>query len=340
MLFGMKHKKGAAGPGQLSRPPLERMFKIHALLREGSYPNCVKLASEFEINKKTAQRDIDFMRDRLGLPIAYDPQRFGFYYAAAVNALPDFEVSEGELVALLIAQKALDQHRGTVYEAPLRSACAKIAGAMKERVSVDIHDLANRVFFKGESVAEVSPEVFDVVGSAVRECRELSFVYRKLGAKERDTRRVRPYHLGCVNNQWYLFGWDLNRGEMRTFVLARLSKARMLGARFDRPKDFSIEGFLLHSLGVFSSRSEPMNVCVRFTGWAAQIVRERAWHSSQRLREVGDEEVEIQMQLSSLVEVERWVLSFGAFARVMEPPALVQSVRAVVKKMASMYSGK
>ena len=326
---------GAVFPA--ARPPLERMSKLHALLQEGAYPNCATLARVFEISKKTAQRDLDFMRDRLSLPIAYDARKFGFYYTCPVESLPSLDVSEGELVALFIAQKALHQHHGTAYEAPLRSACAKIAEAMKDRVSVDIHDLANRVFFKGESVSEVAPAVFEAVGTAVRECRELLFSYRKIDSDADENRRVRPYHLGCVSNQWYLFGWDVSRGEMRTFVLARLKKPKLSPTVFIRPQDFSIESFLLHSLGVFSSQSEPQTVRIRFTGWAAQIVRERAWHASQRLSELEKGCVELELRLSSLVEVERWILSFGSHAQALEPEALVSTIRTRVSSLAKMY---
>jgi proteasome accessory factor B len=337
MLLNLNKASSGSDAALMSRPPLERMSRLHALLQAGLYPNCGSLAREFEISKKTVQRDLDFMRDRLSLPIAYDPRRFGFYYTRPVDALPSLDVSEGELVALFIAQKALHQHHGTVYEAPLRSACAKIAEAMKDRVSVDIHDLANRVFFKGESVSGVSPEIFEAVGFAVRECRELEFVYRKLESESDETRRVRPYHLGCVNNQWYLFALDLQRKEMRTFVLPRLRTVEVLEETFERPRDFSIESFLLHSLGVFSSQTEPQTVRIRFTGWAAQIVRERAWHASQRLTEVGKGCIELELSLSSFVEVERWVLSFGSNACVLEPSSLVNSLRARVEEMKKMY---
>jgi proteasome accessory factor B len=313
------------------------MSKLHALLQEGAYPNCASLARVFEISKKTAQRDLDFMRDRLSLPIAYDARKFGFYYTRPVESLPSLDVSEGELVALFIAQNALHQHHGTAYEAPLRSACAKIAEAMKDRVSVDIHDLANRVFFKGESVSEVAPDVFEAAGTAVRECRELKFSYRKIYSEVDESRRVRPYHLGCVSNQWYLFGWDIVRDEMRTFVLARLKKPKISATIFIRPQDFSIESFLLHSLGVFSSRSEPQTVRIRFTGWAAQIVRERAWHGSQQLSEVEKGCVELELRLSSLVEVERWILSFGSHAQALEPEVLVRTIRDRVRRLAEMY---
>jgi predicted DNA-binding transcriptional regulator YafY len=48
--------------GLYSRPPLERMMRMHARLKAGRYPNCRKLADELEVSSKTVQRDIDFMR--------------------------------------------------------------------------------------------------------------------------------------------------------------------------------------------------------------------------------------------------------------------------------------
>ncbi|MDP9004942.1 MAG: HTH domain-containing protein, partial [Verrucomicrobiota bacterium] len=55
-----------------SRPPLQRMMRLHAALKSHHFPNCQKIANELEVSAKTIQRDIDFMRDRLGLPIGYD----------------------------------------------------------------------------------------------------------------------------------------------------------------------------------------------------------------------------------------------------------------------------
>ena len=50
------------------------MMQVHAQLQARAFPNCRKLAAELEVSSKTIQRDIDFMRDRLGLPIEYDQQ--------------------------------------------------------------------------------------------------------------------------------------------------------------------------------------------------------------------------------------------------------------------------
>jgi predicted DNA-binding transcriptional regulator YafY len=75
----------------LSRPPLERMALIHGELLAGKYPNSQTLAQMLEVSPKSIQRDIDFMRDRLRLPIEYDPRAWGFYYTTQMGpATPAF----------------------------------------------------------------------------------------------------------------------------------------------------------------------------------------------------------------------------------------------------------
>jgi predicted DNA-binding transcriptional regulator YafY len=43
----------------------ERFFWFDERVRARAYPNAAKLAERFEISTKTAQRAIEFMRDRL-----------------------------------------------------------------------------------------------------------------------------------------------------------------------------------------------------------------------------------------------------------------------------------
>ena len=90
-------------PEQLhSRPPIQRMMVIQKLLSEGAYPNKTTIARAIEMSTKTVKRDLDFMRDRLLLPIEYDKKRRGFYYSKPVKDFPAIVVSEAELFALLV----------------------------------------------------------------------------------------------------------------------------------------------------------------------------------------------------------------------------------------------
>jgi predicted DNA-binding transcriptional regulator YafY len=329
---------GTVASPLLSRPPLERITIIHSRIRGGKYPNCRQLSEQLDVSQKTIMRDIEFMRDRLRLPIEYHPAQHGFYYSEPVSNVVGLDVSEGEVVALLIAQKALHQHRGTAFEAPLRSACAKLEASLGGTVSVDLVELDKAISFRETGVTQVDPEVFEAVSKAATSCRELSFSYLKLKADTPEPRRCQPYHLACINNQWYLFAHDLGRNDLRTFVLARMSAVSVLTKTFKRPQNFSIDELLANSLDVFRGDGQSREIRVRFDSWAARLVRERLWHSSQRLENLPDGGCEVSLQLSSLEEVERWILGYAGHARAVAPPELVERLRCAVAQLSAMYA--
>ena len=248
-------------------------MQLHAQLQARKFPNCRKLAQELEVSEKTIQRDIDFMRYRLELPIEYDPLHFGFVYTEPVANFPTIQVSEGEIVALFVAQKALQQYHGTPFEGPLRAAFKKIGDGLKEKVSFSWSELDSAISFRNVGQSEADLEVFETLSHAVLDSAEIEFRYRKLRGTIAETRRVRPYHLGCVDNQWYLLGFDLSRQQLRTFALPRIREPRRTGARFRRPSDFSIAKFLDSSFGIFEGTGRT-TVRIRFQPFAAQLVRE------------------------------------------------------------------
>ena len=66
----------------------ERYFWFDNQIRAGMFPNATTLAVEFECDKKTAQRAIDFMRDRLHAPLKYDAVKRGYLYTNNSFELP------------------------------------------------------------------------------------------------------------------------------------------------------------------------------------------------------------------------------------------------------------
>ncbi len=320
----------------MSRPPLERMMRIHAQLKAGDFPNCRKIAEEIEVSSKTIQRDIDFMRDRLGLPIEYDPIRFGFHYTEEVTSFPSIEVSEGEIAALFVAQKALAQYQGTPFERPLRSAFRKITDGLKERVSFSWSDLDDLISFHSAGASVADLELFEAVSQAVLRSVEIEFEYRKLKSSRYEARRLRPFHIASLENQWYVFGEDLARGQLRTFALPRMRKARLTSHRFRRPADFSIEKVLRGSFGVFAG-GKKQRIKLKFDAFAARLVSERSWHDSQRIRSAKDGSITMELELAGLEEIERWVLSWGSHVRVVAPNELIERLRNEVQAMALTY---
>jgi proteasome accessory factor B len=207
-----------------SRPPLERMLQLHQLLLDEKYPNCSSVGRRLEVSAKTIQRDLDFMRDRLGLPIEYDRARHGYEYTEEVSHFPVLNVTEGELVALLVAQKALEQYKGTSFEAPLRTAFHKMTAGLQGAVAVD--NVESAISFRPFGPTEPDLKQFATISRAVIHNREIEFRYRKLKTTRPGQHRLQPYHLFCSQDQWYVVGYDLIRAARRTFALTRMDRVK------------------------------------------------------------------------------------------------------------------
>ena len=302
------------------------MLRIHQALQAGGFPNAAKLAREIEVATKTIHRDIEFMRDRLNLPIEFNPAKNGYAYTGEVSAFPTMQITEGELFALVVAEKALQQYRGTSFEKPLLSAIRKMEQALPDTISLNLADIGQTISFRTRAEPILDLKIFDVLAKAVAQRQQLELHYRKPGQPKTEARLVDPYHLANINGEWFLFAHDHARKDIRTFVPARIQSAKPTGKTFERSQKFSLEKRLRDSFGVHSGDGA-YEVVIRFDPHAADYVREKKWHPSQQLRELKGGGVELKLKLSSLAEIERWVLSWGGGAKVLKPRELAEAVR-------------
>lgn len=309
-----------------SRPPLERMMRIHQAIQSGKKPNAKRLAAELEVSSKSVHRDLEFMRDRMGLPIEYDAVKRGFYYNGEVSSFPTMQISEGELFALIVAEKALQQYRGTNFEKPLLSAIRKLEQSLPDTISLNLADWEQTISFRTRAEPILNLEIFEALGQATAQRQQLEITYRKPGQRKAELRVVDPYQLANINGEWFLIAYDHLRNDFRKFVPARVKSIRKTGKTFERQEKFSLDKHLRDSFGVHSAQGE-YEVVIRFDAVAADYIREKRWHDSQKLKELKNGGVELTMKLSSLAEVERWVLNWGGKAMVVKPKELAEMVK-------------
>jgi predicted DNA-binding transcriptional regulator YafY len=325
-------------PEGLTRPPMERMWRIHREVAAGGFPNCQGLAVDLEVSAKTVMRDVEFMRDRLELPLEYDAVKHGFHYTAPVRDFPMMKVSQGEVAALLLAQKSLEQFRGTTFERPLAAAFRKLSHSIGGDMEIAWHELEQALSVRSSGAGLADMQVFDALAKAVMDGAEVGFAYHKLAGEKSEQRTVQPYHLGCIENQWYLFGHDADRGAVRTFALPRIRAVEKTGAKFRRPKDFSLGKILEGSFAVFEG-GRTTKVRIRFTGVAARLVGERVWHTSQKLSP-GKAGLDLEMRVGLSPDLRQWILGWGAEAEVLEPPDLRRDLAAAAARTAQVYAAR
>jgi predicted DNA-binding transcriptional regulator YafY len=314
-------------------------MRFHQLVQGGEYPNCSLVAAEFGVSVRTIMRDVEFMKDWLRLPLAFDGVRNGYHYTRRVEHFPPVPMSEAEVFALLVAHKAIAQYHGTPFERPLGIAFRKLTGQLDESLQYSLGNLEQEFSFRPFAPENADLERFQALTRALKERRELVFLYRNLGAEKARRRLVRPYHLACVDNHWYLFAYDVRRGDMRTFALSRLGSAELTGTQFRMPERFDLNEYLRGSLNVFKGRDD-YEVVVEFDSWAGDLVRERKWHASQEVTALRGRQVRLRLRLNSLEEAERWVLSWGSHANVIRPERLRERLAAAGKELWERYGAK
>lgn len=308
-----------------SRPPLARMLRIHEALQGGRPTNCSRLAEELEVSTKTVMRDLAFMRDQLGLPAEYDPHTFAWRYTEEVGSFPTVQVSEGELFALLVAEKAMQPYAGTPFHDQLARAFDKLTAGLSDKVSFSPRSLRRDVSFHHAGLGKADLKAFEALLKAVNRSREISFRYRKPGTPEEEPRCVQPYHLANRENSWYLVGHDLERGALRNFAVARMRAITVSPRGFVRPPDFDPEKHFGKAFGAFVGTGDHQ-VVIRFAPDAAEQVQEKFWHESQETRPLPDGGLEFRVRLGGLEEILRWVLGWGGRAEVLAPAELRRMV--------------
>jgi predicted DNA-binding transcriptional regulator YafY len=191
--------------------------------------------------------------------------------------------------------------------------------------------------FRPFAPGDTELETFELLRRAVSERRKVNFLYRNRGqVKAQRWPNVHLYHLACVENQWCMFGFDPARDDIRTFVLARLSKPALTRGRFEVAKRFDLNEFLKGSLGLFKGQ-EDFEVVVDLDAFAADDVRGRCLHSSQELTELPNGMLRVRLRLNSLEEIQRGVLSMGEHATVVRPRALTERLGRGGKGLTEKY---
>lgn len=318
------------------KPQHTRLLFIDRQIREKRFPNCSTLAEAWEVNVRTIQRDLDYLRYELDAPLAYCAKQRGFFYTEEQYQLPAINIRESDLFAIYLADKLLGQYKGTpVYES-LCSVFRKIEDSLPDRIATRPGNDQSLFTVFPPFATVILPEVLETVFTCLRTSTRLEFEYRSPdGARE--WRRIDPYHGVRFEGDWYVVGHCHLRGAIRTFSLARMVTARKGKERFVLPNHFDFRKLFGSRFGIHWGDGE-VEVRIQFAGRAAAYVRERQWHPSQILEDKADGSLVLTMTVNHLLELKRWILSWGDAARVLAPPELVADIRGTAQRMAALHA--
>lgn len=309
---------------------------IDQAIRAGTWPNATVLSQQLEVDSRTVRRDLTYMRDQLKAPLKYDARHNGYHYTELTYRLAYFQVTEGELMALMLAQRLLRQYRDTPYGSDLQRIFAKLHDLLPERISISLDTAADCLAVLPPVTTVYNPALFATLAGAVVEHRRVEVVYHTADRDATTTRTLDPYHMMLRGDDWYIVARDSHRNEIRVFAVQRVRSASVLDERFDRPIDFRIEDYMGDSFRVVRGEGH-YKVALHFVSPTALRIAEKTWHPSQSIEPSAEGGLILRFEVSDLREVKRWVLFWGTDCRVLEPAELIETVRTELQTLREHY---
>ena len=316
---------------------LRRLNLIHLRISSGTYSNCSSLAMEAECSTKTIMRDIDYLRDFFHAPIEYDPTRHGYVYSEPNYKISAIDINEGDLFALCIAEKTLQRYRNTPVYHQLNAVFGKITESLPETTTTQPGYLDGRLSIISGPVTRIQPRIWESLANAMRENRSTLIAHRTPHTSDLKERRFDPYQIIHYQEEWYAKGFDHQSGEIRTFAISRIERARKEKETFQVPDDYDYTREAGMNFDLMWGETV-YTVKLAFDAQLAPYIQEREWHPSQQIETRKDGSIIFTMETRHLLEIKRWVMSWGDGVTVLGPESLARDLRDECTRILERYN--
>ncbi len=313
----------------------ERFYKIERLLRERKVVPRRAFLDALEVSLATFKRDLEYLRERLQVPIEWNAEKGGYEMGPARKVeLPGLWFNDSEIRALLVMDAMLaDLSPGLLegHVAPLR---ARLEMLLEEEGQVAPGEVRKRVRVLRQAARALPPGVFEVVAAATLKRRRLSIAYAARSTAETTERVVSPQRLVLYRDNWYLDAWCHLREGLRKFAVDAIANPLLLDEKAKTVDMKSVERELDRGYGIFAGRDVQWAM-LRFTSARARWVAHERWHASQRGRFEPDGRYLLEVPFSDTRELVMDILKYGADVEVAGPPSLKDAVADEVRRMAA-----
>jgi predicted DNA-binding transcriptional regulator YafY len=208
----------------------ERVLTLLGLLQQRQVWTGPELAERLGVTARTVRRDVERLRT-LGYQVNAS-QGVGYQLGPGQD-LPPLLLDDEEAIATAVSLLAgAGGGVASAGDAAVR-ALTKLDRVLPTRLRHEVRALSGAVESFGGGRTPVDPEVVMTLARACRDQVEAGFDYPSGPSVRR--RRVEPYRLVSSDRRWYLFAYDLDRDDWRTFRVDRMTGVAARTWRF-RPR--------------------------------------------------------------------------------------------------------
>jgi predicted DNA-binding transcriptional regulator YafY len=316
----------------------ERFYKIRRRLIEKGALTRREVEEELEISHATFKRDIEYMRDRLNVPIVWSREREAYVLdpGADVAELPGIWFSPAEIYALLEIEHLLERLEPGLLGRQLDPLRTRMR-ALLERGDRGHREIRRRIRVLALGSRRVNREVFEALSVGLLSRRRIRIRHLKRGSGEISERVVSPQRLVHYRYNWYLDAWCHVRKDLRVFAVDAIKSALVVEEPAREVADESMDRVLGAGYGIFSG-AETQTAVLRFTPERARWVADEVWHSRQAGRIEADGSYVLELPYSQEPELVMDLLRYGAGVRVLAPETLRATVARELAAAARQYA--
>lgn len=294
---------------------MERLIGILSILLQRDKVTAPELAEQFEVSRRTIQRDIESLC-QAGIPIATAQGTGG-----GISILEGYRVDRTvlttpEMQAILAGLQSLDSVSGTRRYAQLMEKLSAGSGGRDSHILIDLSS-----WYK----TSLSPKI-EAIHSAIQQHLTIRFTY--FSPRETAVRTVEPYDLVFQWSSWYVWGWCQTRQDFRLFKLNRMTDlvpGEPFTPRPAPPPDLSAER-------IFPAKYQ---VTVLFDPACRWRLVEEYGPDSFTIQPDG--RLRFTWGFPDADSVLSWVLTFGEGAELTKPEELRQKLAALTATLARRY---
>lgn len=337
-----KAKRSAAAQVARNDQVVRILLLLRDLDRTGG-ADLYELSERYGTSVRTIRRDLEAL-EAAGFPLVAEdapdsPRKRWTVDSGALKGL-EKTLDASHYLALRVAMGQVGPlgHDSRLF-ASLEDLGQRIEEALGQKGRAQLEAI-ERCFFSWEKFAwrKAPPDVLWPLVQAISEKR-LCRVHYKAPHADGDGKqfKVLPLRLFVHQGTVYLHAWTPKFRIVLTLNLQRLQSVLVLPERQEPPKDYRTEALEESAFGIFIG-PDPVTYRLRFSAEVAPYIREREWHPTQRLEELGDGRVELTFRCAESYEVGAWVSSWRSGVEVLAPPKLRAEMRAYGAWLASAYS--
>ncbi|KAA8786220.1 putative DNA-binding transcriptional regulator YafY [Paenibacillus sp. 4624] len=210
---------------------MSSMHRIHWFdeqIRSGRFPNSGGLAQQFEISRRQAQRDIEYMLNTLRAPLMYVAKYRGYCYEDQTFRLPHLYMTDEEQRVLKYLA-----HRYQHYNYDQSDAVKRVAHLL-ERFTMEEHPSEKQQF----PVFAAQPrqlQWFELLTHATADARKVHIYYKDHEGEHQRT--FCPVKMTSQFNADYVVGYETDPLQQTAIRLESIVQLTLLDERFECSQD-------------------------------------------------------------------------------------------------------